>query len=110
MRDPVAVVRHLAFPGQLARPGIDRQQVGIGGQVIDVAVVDREVPCAVAEPHVLTDVLGPRPAIVPQQIAGGGVECLEVIASRIGDIHDAVVDERPDLLRAVIHGAHPHEL
>ena len=71
--------------------------------------VQGEVPRAVAELPVLADVVRLLPLVVPDQVAGGGVERLQVVVARLGDVHHAVVDQGPDLLGPLFHRAHPGE-
>ena len=107
--DPLAVVRRARLPGRLAGARVDGDDVRVGGQVVEVLAVQGEVPRAVAELPVLADVVRLLPLVVPDQVAGGGVERLQVVVARLGDVHHAVVDQRPDLLRPLLHRAHPGE-
>ena len=58
--------------------------------------------------HVVGDVVRHLPAVLPDEIAGRGVEGLDDIA-RVRHVHDAVVDERRALLAAGAEGARPDE-
>ena len=82
----------------------------VRGEVIDVAAMDRHMAGASTQLRVLAQVSGQIAFVVPDEVAGGGVERLQVIAVGMGDVHDAVVDQRPDLLRAFVHGSHPCQL
>ena len=105
--DPLPVVRRARFPVGLAGARVDGDDLRVGGQVIEVLAVQREVPRAVAELAVLADVVRLLPLVVPDQVAGGGVDRLQVVVARLGDVHHAVVDQRPDLLGPLFHRSHP---
>ena len=67
------------------------------------------MPCPAAELRMLPDVGGQVAPVVPHAVAGRRVERFDVIVARMGDVEDAVIDERPNLLRSLIHRIHPGE-
>ena len=93
------------LPRHLAGVDVERDEVGVGGVDEDLVAVDAQIaqrPAAAADP------LREPAAVLPDQIAGGGVERVDDVAGT-GEEHHAVVHERRRLLRARLQRPGPDE-
>ncbi len=106
--DLLPIVGALGLPDDLAGPSVEGHEKGVVRGQKDLVVVDRDVPVAGSGtgdiPRVVRDVA----AILPEQVAGRGVERLHGVAIAV-DEHRAVADERHALVRAGGHGPAPDE-
>ena len=104
------VVEDVRFPDELARACIQRVRIAVRAVVENQVVVDREIAVRLCRREVLTDVLGHLAAVLPDEIAGRGVQRLSHVIG-IREIQDPVVYERRALLiGAVAERPRPHEL
>ena len=97
-------VGDLGLPDDLAGARIERHDVRVGGVQDDPVLVDRDAavrPAAAPRGRKL-------PAILPQQVAGGGVERLHDVAGT-GQEHHPVVHDRRGLLRPRLHRPGPDQ-
>ncbi len=86
----------------LAGDGIEGDEAAVVGGHVDLVAVDR----GVAHGTKAADRIRPD-LVLPDQIAGGGIERLHHVAG-VAEIHDAVVHERHRLVRAgIVHRPAP---
>src|SRR5690606_33641047 len=71
-----AIVEDQALPYELPGSRVDRIGVAVGAVVENQRVVDRDVAVRAGRGKVLADVVGHAPPILPDQIAGRGVDRL----------------------------------
>ena len=95
------VVQDLGLPGQLTGHSVEREDVPVGARVDDEAAVNGEVAVDVEqrERHGVKErfqIVRILPPVLPQQVAGGGVDGLDDVA-RVRHVHHAVIDERRPL-------------
>ena len=105
----VLVVEDVRFPGELAGLRIDRVRIAVGAVVEDQVVVDREIAVRARRRKVLADVLGHAAPVLPDEIAGDGVERLRDVV-RVREVQDAVVHECRAFLVAGRERPRPDEL
>ena len=84
----------LALPGHLAGLGIERDHHRVLPGQVDLVAVQRDAALGVVQG---AEALGQLALVLPDQIAGPGVEREELVVRR-GDEHDAVVDDRRRLV------------
>jgi hypothetical protein len=108
--DPILVVCNPGLPEKFAAAGMQSHQVRIPGQVIDLVVVDGQASSPVALRLKVAQIRRQFSLVVPDQVSGGGIPGLDMIAARMSDVHDAVVNQRSELLGSGIHGSHPGQL
>ena len=99
------VVEDPRLPHLLARRRVEREDIAVGAGIDNVVPVDREVPVGRVE-AAGGGVLRQVAPVLPQEIAGGGVERLDDVP-RIRQVHHPVVDQRGRLLAARTHAARP---
>ena len=92
----LAVVGDDGLPHDLARARVERDEVGIGRGDENLVLIDGDIAHGAGSAALRA--LGPD-AIFPDQIAGAAVERLHDVAG-IGQIDDAVVDERRGFVRS----------
>ena len=103
-----AVVEDLGLPDQLARDRVERVDVVVVGGVDDQPAVDGDVAVVVREPaHDARDILGDVPAVLPEEVAGDGVDRLQVVL-RVRHVEPSAVGQRRPLLGPGRQGAGPH--
>ena len=85
-------------------------QVGVPGQVVNLVVIHRQVAGAGPGSAIVENVPGQLSFVIPDQVPGGGIPGLDVIAAGVGNVHDALIYQRPDLLPPRIHSPHPGQL
>ena len=90
----------LAFPGDLAGRGVERDQHGVLPGHVDLVAVQRDAALGVVQ---RAEAFGQLALVLPDQVAGPGVEGEELVVRR-GDEHDAVVDDRRRLVAGVDAG------
>ncbi len=93
-----------SLPHDLAAPGIERVQPGVGCGDEDVVSIDAQATRGAIRPRrIRTD------PVLPDQIAGAPIESLHRV-TRICEIDDPVMNDRGGLIRSTfIHGPHPRE-
>ena len=97
----LAVVEDLRLPSQPARRRVEGEHVVVVARVDDQVVVDGKVPVALGEDadDELLEVVRPRAAVLPDEIAGDGVDGLDDVA-RVRHVQHAAVGQRCALLAA----------
>ncbi len=103
------VVEDPGLPRQLAGGRVEGEHVVVAARVDDVGAIDGEVPVEVGEgpEHVVPEVVGQVPPVLPEEVAGGGVDGLDDVA-RVRHVHHAVVHEGGALLQPRPETARPH--
>ena len=100
----VLVVGHAGLPDQRAGAAVERRDERVARAHEQLVAVDGQIAAVRAAQR-----RGQRPAVLPEQRAGGGVERLHHVA-RVGEIQHAVMDERRRLVAPVAHRPDPGEL
>ena len=100
------VVEDPRLPHQAAGRGVEREDVVVGARVDDRVAVDGDVAVGGRDGDVLLEVVGAVPAVLPDQVAGDGVDGLDDVA-RVGHVQDAVIDQRRPLLGSLRHPPGP---
>jgi hypothetical protein len=106
--EPFRRVGHLDVPHHAAGARVERDDVRVG-RVQEQLVLEDTQAADRANLGAGAQRLGKLAPVLPQQIAGGGVERLNR-TPRVGEVHDAVVDNRARLLISTAHGPRPGEL
>ena len=106
VREGVAFLaaRDRRVPARLAGPGIEPDDVRVDGVQDDQVLVDGEA----AHLRRASPPLVHLAAVLPQEVAGAGVEGLDHVAG-VRDIHDAVVHERRRLRHPGLEAPGPGE-
>jgi hypothetical protein len=105
-----AIIRNHLIPNHRAAACVERNDVGIGGIEEDLVTVDGE------RAHTSVERGGhlEGSSILPQQLAGLAAQRLNsarpALGHRLGDVHDAVVDERRRLADTRRQGSRPDQL
>ena len=101
MRRMHLVVDDPRLPRQPSGGGLQGEDVAVGARVDDQVAVDGEVavPLGKGRDDVLREILGAVAAVLPQQVAGDGVDGLDDVA-RVRHVHHAAVHQRRALLAA----------
>ena len=104
------VVENLRLPGQLAGHGVEGIDVVVVARIDDRHAVNGHVPVVLRKAaHDLGDVVRNVAAVLPQQVAGHGVDRLQVIVRVRHEQHAAVRQRRP-LLGPRRQGPRPYQL
>ena len=103
------VVEHLRLPHHPAGLGVEGEDVVVGAGVEDGGAVDGDVPVVLPEgvEDVVADVVGHLAAVLPDEVAGDGVDGLDDVGG-VRHVEDAAVGERRALLAPLGEGARPH--
>ena len=104
------VVEDLRLPDLPTGGRVEGEDVLVDAGVDDVPAVDGEAPVDFrqAAEQELVDVLGHFAPVLPEEIAGGGVDRLDHVP-RVGHVEDAVVGERRALLAPRVEPARPDQ-
>jgi hypothetical protein len=105
-----AVIEDVRFPNELAGASVQRIRIAVRAVVENQVVIDREVAIRFCRGEVLTDVFGHLAPVLPDEIAGRGVQSLSDVVG-IREIQDPVLNERRAfLIGAVAERPRPREL
>ena len=97
------------IPHHLPGLGIERDDVGVRGRDVQIVSIDRHVALGQLI-GILREQLGRKVALVfPDQVAGGAVERLDLVAVVIEEQH-AIVDDRRRLGGTRVHRPRPRRL
>ena len=102
------VVEDHRLPDHLAGQSVEREDVVVDAGVDDQVAVDRDVPVVLGQEaaNVLRCVVWNLAAVLPDQVAGCGVECLDHIVW-VRHVEDAAVGEGRPGLAAVVERPRP---
>ena len=105
VREPLFGIGHRDIPSHRAAPRVERHDVSIAGVHENPILVDTQA-AERAELVLLARFGGKLAPVLPQQLAGRGIQGLHR-AARVGQIHDAVMNQRRRLLVASLHRPRP---
>lgn len=105
VRESLFGIGHRDIPGHRAAPRIERHDVSVAGVHENSILVDAQTAQR-PELMLLTRIGWKLASVLPQQLAGRGIQCLDRAAG-VCQIHDAVMNERRRLLVASLHRPRP---
>ena len=103
------VVEYLRLPREPAGRRVEGVRVVVGAGRDDEVAVDGDVPLRLRQPRrdVVVEVVGPPPAVLPEQVARDRVHRLDDVA-RVRHVEHPAVGQRRALLTARAERARPH--